>query len=443
MTTKVTAMDIMVPEILCIICSFLNIDDVRRFRLCCRAFADAAACFVHREIVFYLHHDDFEMLRRISLHPIASRNVRSLVYIGHTLGQPKQSMEEFRRSYASIRDVEEITARHMKEPVPPQKTEEELIEHYKNYEATLDQEERIIRNDEDFSLLKEVISRFTSLQEITLSCDFWFRRGSVKTPFQDCLVKPGDELQPVGCRQLDSLLSAIFETEIKLKKLTAGELNWRFFQKPPAELRRAIPFYSNLTCLELCIETGMEEIEEPGMREIKTGTEIPQCRRLLETGLLRDFIKSLTQLQTLYIVFDFHSDEHGYAAKLENIMEPKHRWEYLDSLTLGNISCERHDLLSMLKRHKSTLKELCLRDIQLRSTSWQVLLPKIRRTMDLDDACICGELYGQEETAPFYEEYWDLGVPEAIDDPLRADVSDYLVNNNIRRCPLTTYNNSV
>ncbi|OTA96275.1 hypothetical protein M434DRAFT_27921 [Hypoxylon sp. CO27-5] len=436
-------MDIMIPEILCIICSFLDIDDVRRFRLCCRAFADAAACVVHREIVFYLHHDDFDMLRRISLHPIASKNVRSLVYIGHTLGPPRESLEQFQDSYDSIRTAEEIKAVQMKEPIPPEKTEEELIKLYKNYEATMDQEEKIVRNDEDFSFLKEVIPRFTSLQEITMSCHFWFWRGSMKTPFESCLVNPGANILPIGCRHLDSLLSAVFEADIKLKRLTAGELSWKFFQKPPAELRRSVPFYSNLTCLELCIETGMEEIVGPGVRDIIAGTEIPQCRRLLETGLLRDFIKSLTQLQTLYVVFDFHSDEHGYAAKLEHIMEPKHRWEHLDSLTLGNISCERHDLMSMLKRHKSTLKELCLRDIALRSTSWQLLLPKIRRTLDLDDACVCGELYGQEETAPFYEEYWDLGVPEAIEDPLRAEVNDYLVNNNIRRCPLNTYNTDV
>ncbi|KAI1471936.1 uncharacterized protein F4812DRAFT_467823 [Daldinia caldariorum] len=28
-------------------------------------------------------------------------------------------------------------------------------------------------------------------------------------------------------------------------------------------------------------------------------------------------------------------------------MELKHRWEHLDSLTLGNTTCERHDLMSI------------------------------------------------------------------------------------------------
>ncbi|KAI1409995.1 hypothetical protein F5Y13DRAFT_202626 [Hypoxylon sp. FL1857] len=435
-------MDIVIPEILCIICSFLDIDDVRRFRLCCRAFADAGACFVHREIIFYLHQDDFDMLRRISLHPIASRNVHSLVYIGHTLGPPKKSPGEFFDDYNTIQTAETIRAQRMGEQIPLRKTKGKLMELYKGYETTIQQEERLARNNEDFSCLKEVISRFKSLQEITLSCEFWFWGGSTKTPYDDCLASPGANIKPMGCRQLDSLLSAVFETDIKLKRLTAGTFNWQFFQKPPAELRRAISSFSDLTCLELCIGTGMDEYAVSDAGDVETGTEIPRCRRLLRTGLLRDFLKSLTQLRTLYVVFDWHSEEHGYAARLEHIMEPNYRWKHLENLTLGNITCERRDLMSMLKRHKGTLSELCLRDIRLRSTSWLLLLPRIRRILNLDLACICGELYGQEETTPYYDEYWDLAVPEAIDDPLRAEVNEYLVDKNIKHCPLNMYNSS-
>ncbi|KAI8964805.1 hypothetical protein F5Y11DRAFT_70953 [Daldinia sp. FL1419] len=432
-------MDVMIPEILCLICSYLDIEDIRRFRLCCRAFADAGACFAFREVVFYLHPQDFDMLRRISLHPIASKNVRSLVYIGHTLESPKKSLDGFREYYTSIRHAEKIMAQYKNETPPPRLGNQQLLKLYENYETAIDEQEKILSNDEDIAFLKEVIPRLSSLQDVTMSSDNWFWRGPNKTPFEGCLIKPGDELTPIGCRQLDSLLSAVFEANIKLRRLTAGAFSWRFFEKPAAELRSALSFYSNLTCLELCIDTGEEGMDSNVVEDLLVGTEVPQCRSLMETGLLRDFIKSLHHLQTLYVVFNWHSEQHGYAARLEDIMEPKHKWDHLDSLTLGNITCERHDLMSMLRRHKGTLKELCLRDIKLRSTSWQVLLPKIRKTMDLDDACICGELYGQEEDSP-YAEFWDLLLPDSFDDSLREDVNDYLVNDNIKRCPLNGVN---
>ncbi|KAI1396662.1 hypothetical protein F4819DRAFT_120245 [Hypoxylon fuscum] len=436
-------MGIMIAEILCIICSFLDIEDVRRFRLCCKAFADAGACFAYREVVFYLHHRDLDMLRHISQHPIASRNVRSLIYIGHTMGSPGKSLDEFRRFYAALREGEKFVAETLQEPPPPRIGNLQLESLYKTYMATVEQEEKILRDDLDMSCLKDAISRFTSLQEVTMSTDFWFYWGREhKTPFEGCLLKPGDELQPTGCRQLDSLLTAVSATDLKLKKLRAGVFSWQFLQKPPAELSRALSSCTNLTSLELCIDTGMQDNGPDHDDDMLVGTEVPQCRRLMETGLLRDFIKSLHRLQTLSVVFGWHSEEHGYAARLEDIMEPKHRWDHLDSLTLGNITCERQDLMSMLKRHKGTLKELCLRDIRLRSTSWQILLPKIRRTMDLDDACICGELYGQEEDSP-YAEYWDLAYPESFPDLLRDEVNDYLVNDNIRRCPLNSDNSFI
>ncbi|KAI0901164.1 hypothetical protein F4806DRAFT_451269 [Annulohypoxylon nitens] len=437
-------MHTMIPEILYIICSYLEIQDVRRFRLCCRAFADAAACFVHREIVFYLHERDFEMLRSISLHPIASKNVRSLIYIGHTINpNKKKSLDKFREHYEEQHRVDKILAKELDKPMPPRLGEIQLLEFYKTYEYTFEQQQRILQNNEDFSFLKEVLSRFTALEELVMSCGFWFRQGRTRTPFEGAITRPWTYLEPEGCRHFESILNAAFENNIKLKSLVAGELSWQFFQKPPAELQRTIPFYSDLTSLQLCIDVGMKESNSgPGtVWDVTTGTEVPQCRQLMKTGLLRDFIKSLTQLRTLYIVFNWHSEEHGYAANLEDIIEPKHTWEHLESLTLGNITCERQDLMSMLKRHKNTLSDICLRDIRLRTTSWQVLLPKIRKTMNLYDACICGEVRGCRESPPLEEEYWNLATPDQSDEALRDDVNDYLVKDErVPRCPLNRWN---
>ncbi|XXG96352.1 Subunit of heteropentameric Replication factor C (RF-C) [Hypoxylon texense] len=409
-------MSILIPEILGIICSFLDIKDVRRFRLCCKAFADVGACFVHRNIVFFLHHGDFEMLQRISLDPVASKNVRSLVYSNQVLVTPKLTWERFRSSYATLRHLEKCMGRYRNIPPTPLIGVWQLLKLYEDYEITIDQQEKIMQANADFSHIREAISRFPALQEVTVSSGGWFWDGK-KTPFDSCLGLGVNLLEPVGCRHLDALLAALFEADIKLKKLTAGVLSWHFFQKPRAQLGQALSLLTDLTCLELMIDT--------------TGNT-SQCQQLLDTGLLRGFIKSLTKLQTLHVVFtwDLNYDKR-YLPRLEDIIDPKYRWDDLDSLTLGNVSCERQELMSVLKRHKNTLRELCLQDIHLRSTSWLVLLPKVRRTMDLDHACMCGVLYGMTEPLG-YEEYFDLEEQRF----LRDDLNDYLVNDNIRRCPL-------
>ncbi|KAI5860397.1 hypothetical protein GGS23DRAFT_235316 [Durotheca rogersii] len=432
-------MAIMIPEILCLICSFLDIKDVRRFRLCCRAFADAGACFVHNEVVFYLHPTDLEMLRTISLHPIASKNVLSLVYVGLTMERAseystadtrKMNLYEFCGHLAIVKTREAMARRQF--GLPTTKIDlDQFVVPYKNYDATVAQQEKILQENADISCIEEAVSRFPSLEEVTMASGTWSRKGKRKTPFDSCMVIPGEFLLPEGCRQLDSLLSAVYKANIKLRKLTVGSFSWKFFQKPPAELSRALSPCSELTCLELCIDTASDLVGDPA-----DGAEVTHCQRLMETGLLRDFIKSLHALQTLHVIFQWYSNENSYTPRLEEVIEPRHRWEHLDSLTLGNIKCERQDLMSLLRRHRSTLKELCLRDISLRSTSWQALLPKIRKWLVLDVACVCGELSGHGEGKP-YEEYWDLSYPdERSNSALRYRVNDYLVNDTVKRCPL-------
>ncbi|KAI6091725.1 hypothetical protein F4821DRAFT_225444 [Hypoxylon rubiginosum] len=412
---------IMIPEILGIICSFLDIKSVRRFRLCCKAFAHVGACYAYRNVVFFLHHGDLDMLNRISLDPIASKNVRSLVYMNYTLGRRKMGREDFRQCYSTMRHFEKFLARQRGLAPAPPMDHNDLSKLYEEYEATLEQQEKILQANTDFSRIREAVSRFPALQEITMSSDSWFWSGK-NTPFKSSLGLAAGLLEPMGCRHLDSLLAAVSEADIKLKKLSAGILSWQFFQKPLAKLGQSLSLMTDLTSLQLTIETT---------------DDTEQCKQLLGTGLLRGFLKTLTKLQTLHIVFtcDSEYDLDLYAPRLDDIIDRAHRWDDLDSLTLGYVTCERQELMSILKRHKNTLRELCLQDIFFRTTSWLTFLPKVRRTMDLDHACLCGELHGAEE--PFgHQEFWDLD--EQSD--LREDVNDYLVNDNIRRCPLNNRN---
>ncbi|KAI1760630.1 hypothetical protein GGR53DRAFT_522976 [Hypoxylon sp. FL1150] len=414
---------IMIPEILGIICSFLDTKDVRRFRLCCKAFADVGACYAYRNVVFFLHQGDFDVLERISLDPIASKNVRSLVYINYLLSDRKLSLDDFRQSYATRRQFEKFFARSRGIPLSPLVDAAQLERSHAEYEMLYQQQQKMLRAQSDYERIRDAVSRFPALQEVVMTNEDWFWT-SRKTPFGFNLGIAASHLLPVGCRHLDALLAAVAAADnVHLKKLSAGLLSWKYFQKPRAELGRTLSLLADLTCLELMIDCT---------------DYTSQCSELLGTGLLRGFLKSLTKLQTLHVVFtcDAENDvEYEHAPRLDDIVDPKHRWDDLDSLTLGYVTSERQELLSILKRHRGTLRELCLQDVFFRSTSWLMFLPKVRRTMDLDDACLCGELHGVEEPLG-HEEFWDLAEQR----DLREDVNDYLVNDNIRRCPLNKRN---
>ncbi|CAJ2512017.1 Uu.00g076420.m01.CDS01 [Anthostomella pinea] len=415
-------MDIIIPEVLDRVCSFLDVEDVRTFRLCCRAYADVGARYAHRELIFYLHQDDLDELRRISLRPIASKNVHSLVYVGHTMESDRMSSHRFMRYYYDfVRSGEKVKAQLANEAPPPRLKQRQLGVLFKKYEAVMDQQEKILSGNTDITYLKDAIARFAALRSVTMSSGFWFLKGMRRTPFEGCLTNPGSNIEPEGCRQIESLLAALCEAEISLAELTVGT-----FTSGPSR----------------CVSRRAWKEEEgiiPGRAVPEAGIEVPGCRRLMETGVLRDFIASLQCLETLYIVFVWHSDEHGYPAKLGDIMQPQHHWDHLADLTLGNITCERQDLMAVLKRHKGTLTSLCLRDIQLRTTSWQLLLPEIRGVLQLNKACICGELFGHEEDSP-RSEYRDLGEAEYDETPLLDAVNEYVTRRGRSSCPLNSTN---
>lgn len=427
-------------DILHIVCEFLEIQSVRRFRQCCKIWADVGACYAFREIVFYLHKEDLDILKSISLNENAARNVKWLTYVGDTLNPTKRTFEEYCHYYNTyVRNMDRLLAKALHNRPPPRPIQTAQLEVlYRQYEVLLAQQEEILMTGRDFQVIKEAITRFSALQQITMTTDQQFYGGkTLLSPYDGILVRPGHHLKPWGCRQLDSIFSAVAETDIRLKRLQAGTFSWKFFDKDPLALGKALARCIDLTDFELAIDT--EECQEGG-RETDPEQNVAHCRRIMETGQLRDFVASLTDLKTLAVYFTWHPKGGGYPAALENILMPKVRWQDLQSLSLSTIECERQDLSLVLKKHKTTLKVLTLENIRLRSTSWLVLIPQVRKIVKLEDALIYGELRGRDEETR-EAELFDLEHPDAAPDDLRDAISEYLREGG--RCPLRKRHNSL
>ncbi|RYO77890.1 hypothetical protein DL766_006309 [Monosporascus sp. MC13-8B] len=98
-------MDKLSPEIIHIIASLLSVDDLLNFRLVSMSFADVGAAYLLLEASFRVHEEELERLRAISIHPIFSRNVKSLVNISTAPRRfPPPPFHDFVRNFKPPRD---------------------------------------------------------------------------------------------------------------------------------------------------------------------------------------------------------------------------------------------------------------------------------------------------------------------------------------------------
>ncbi|CAJ2503846.1 Uu.00g112400.m01.CDS01 [Anthostomella pinea] len=426
-------MDRIAPEILYIVCSFLSVDDIINFRLVTKSFADIGAAYMLPEVTFFMHGEELERLRAISLHPVFSRNICSLTYFAQALDYPKVSFHEFRRDHKrELRWNSKLKKLNL--------SFHQLMDEYRKYESAADEQTAIMNGKLDIQVLQEVLPRLTSLQRMTMSAGNIFYEGRVKKnprhkPMEDIMRGNNSlaALNPEGARPLEALLKANADVKCALKSLRAGTLHWRFFKRSAAELMRMFKPLSGLWSIEFIISV------EPADERRHESNSAGKCRRVLAKGALRNIFKSMTELRSLCVEIDsMECEDLDKGAGLEHLIEPGFKWPHLRELVIGGVDCDRQELMNVLETHSSTLQRLCLRDICLISTSWKKLLPEIRKNMFLVEACICGDLYGRDEDGeepndPFWTtghlgpdlEYWDLSVPEVGDHEMRDSINVY------------------
>lgn len=422
-------MDKIPPEILYVVCSLLDVDDILNFRLVNKLMADIGAAYMLPEVTFYLHQEELDRLEAISLHPIFSKHVTSLTYFAETLDSPKVSWREFLRDH---KRETRWNGRLRKLNMTPS----QLMAEYHKYIEAVDEQDKLMEEKKDLELLKRVLPRFPRLEALTMSAGNIFYEGRYQTqrkkPLADSFRSSWTSgIHPEGKRPLDALLLANAHAPCALTTLRAGSLHWRFFKRSERELTRMFKPLANLTSIQLTVNV------DPADERINEGNSLRKCQRVLAKGSIRRVLKSMPHLESLYVeILNLECDEQEKGAWLRDVIEPGFHWPNLKALVLGGIVGERMDFMNVFTRHKDTLRKLCLRDVTLASTSWRKLLPDIRKNLYLEEACICGDIYGQSEeeadmqeswdhVAPAGPEYWDLSVPEVSSDDMRQSINMY------------------
>lgn len=380
-------------EVIDHVCTFLDVRDICAVRLTRRSFTNVAPWKLFNRLVFYLHHDDFEMLRHFANHLVYAHYVTSLVYKTDVLEPRRLSLEEFVAQKREI-DKKSGTVSH-----PPQENSvDSLREAFERYKHIHHQQSHILAEDLDFTILEEVVPKFPKLQCIIVSArDCPPEDGIPMKPFEDLLVYPGDYLKPYGSRHVSSLLRPLVGLRyIHLQKLRLGMIDWSFIEQEAPRMDQMIELCQTLTAFELHLDIGADP---EGPRD-NNGSQMVRYKAAVEKGGLRRLLGSMTELQVLRLGFTCADPQNRYPAALSDFLPEGVHWKYLRCFVFQGVEGARQDMVDFVRRHSSTVTSFYLHNFRLVRSSWLVFLPELRRLakeMSLIDVWISGTLLGEVE----------------------------------------------
>lgn len=409
------------------VASHLSIHDATQLRLVSRFFADVAGAHILPEVTFHMHQDDFARLRGIASNGVLAPNVRSITYFAREYKSPVHSFGKFKKHHKTTLKLqaEPISLRSACEAKPADDLT--LRSEYEKYKRMVAVQNQIKVDMADLACLKDVVAKFTGLRHATMSAGNMFYEGLAldkPSPFMTPVQPPTDWPQPEGVRHLEVMLEALAYNNIKVASLRAGTFDWTFFDKSSTELERLFQPVLDAGHVELEMRLRLDE----NLHDVDGNTKL--CRRFMKRGILRDLLARMKRLDLLRVGFlcDIYAPYEPVV--LRDIMSPGHHWPHLTQLELSNIEADRHTLMQVLGLHKDNLQFLCLQDIDLGETSWEKLLPEIRNTLYLQDACICGTLIGRVEDEPDGGELetWELDMVGIWENDMRASINRYCRN---------------
>ncbi|PMD28465.1 hypothetical protein NA56DRAFT_15305 [Hyaloscypha hepaticicola] len=300
-------MNHLAPELLHMLCRDLGFWDLCCFRLINRDCAAVGLEYLVPWIEIHLHRHSYRAhslvhLQAIASHPFMSKGVRELLYDSLTFDSPMKDFETWKAKSMEKLDVRKpCRVNDEGSELHPYRTRSDYKRMYAWYQACMKDQQYFVDRKMERRFLRYSLPNLTNLEKITLNTwsamdlsDVYEHFG----PWDYTLECPRDQDKRPGVRQLNSLLLAVAESEIKLKKLRAGKLSWNWFRTRTfnvhqEQLARAC---ESLTSLHLILNCWGEEF----MWE-----QTPDCYSFLQkTGAIGRFLAKMPHLESLKIRFD-------------------------------------------------------------------------------------------------------------------------------------------
>lgn len=411
------------PELVHMICLYLKPTELANLRLVSRIAAPIGLHYMVPEAHLLLAKDSFKQLKALSEHPIASRYVTSFFFEADKLGVlPRKHWEQLVAGPQYVAQVEQLRMRghpcpHASErslrtfkrecsklsTAPRHHYAEEQMDHafgiYRDFVHFQQHSQEIAVQEKE---VIEAMRHFPKLRALTMATQFCTRSwtSKLRKTFEPafCTYHETDgrleiESDPLGLRQMRSLLLGAHSAGLKVEFLHCGVVSWRILTQDDETFARMRASVSNVQNLRLEFATGHEEYDNPSGE-----LEIQSCSIYLETGRLRDFITAAPKLQYLQIGFQFN--EPTWPALLKHVVG-QHHWPALRSVKLKMIGTSEEDLVSFCARHAATLKVLHLTSIGLVEGDWFSALSRMRKILTLDAMVVAGRLEGLGEELDF------------------------------------------
>lgn len=410
-------------ELVHMICVYLKPTELANLRLVSRLVAPISLQYMVPEVHLILAKDSFEQLKALAEHPIASKYVTSFFFEADKLGVlPRQhwehivagpqyvaQVEEMRRRGHPCHHATERSLRTFKREVSKLSaaprhhyTEEQMDHAFGKYSDFIHFQQDLQEIAEQEKEVAEAMKHFPLLKELTMATQCCTRSGTtrLRNTFEPAFCtyyetdNPRDtKAQPLGLRQMRSLLLGAYHAGLKVQTLQCGVVSWRILKQDAETFARMRDSVSNVKNLTLEFASGIAEYENEW-----TELEIESCSSYLEAGRLRDFVTAAPNLEQLQIGFQFN--EPTWPTRLQYIVG-EHRWPSLKTVKLKMIGTSEDDLVSFCSRHASTLKTLHLTSIGLVEGDWFSAFDRMRKVLTLETMVVGGRLEGLGEELDF------------------------------------------
>lgn len=404
-------MDRLSVELVRIILSFLSRRNVGRLRRVSKFYAEVGQPFMFRVFHLLFTPTSFERLRAISSNPELAPHVKYLYYEADTLPANK-SMEGWECNLPDPGFFSELEFMDPSESDSSSKYGGQLLKstHYQKFRRYCKQQDAMRKDNYYAGKIADAMSHLQNLEEIVLSLEHWARRPSqaLKKAFSDSLVVPcghNSRTEPRGVPQMLSLLQGSAHTQVKLKSLCGGVMDWKFFKQSDEvfeDLQNAVQNVQELV-LEFSTSPGMERARnlittflDAAVYELEW--EIQECAEYLKNGRLQELLAAAPNLKLLDLQFDsaIPSPIRGCPADVSYAVG-KHKWEFLADVTLSFLSSRAKDLIRFFETHAVTLRRLAISKIILVEGSWLSTFQEMRRLLRLKEVRICDRLEASDE----------------------------------------------
>lgn len=393
------------PEIATLICYSINKGDVPNLRSVSKFWNSVATQFLPGNMNMVFKPESFQRLLDISRHPVISKQITSLYYEPNTLCEyvTQDDWEEniFDNSYmddiqaipfpdASERELRAYRRNMTKIRERPRHnySRSHLDKAYQEYTRMYGEQEDLRNNGYGLREFSDAMSRLSNLSEICMNHGWAIcqRPKDAKNAFAAGLSDAGGDY--CGIPFMNSLLLAIYDTDIELRSLQLGDVDWKFLQQGDETLQRVKNTLRHLTTLQLAISTGIDESRN------EIGVEIPICREYLRNNnRLAEFLAAAPKLKHLAISFDWY--RQFCPAELSQVSGGT-VWPCLLSIVLENIDATSEHLDGFFQQHALTLKHVTIATIVLLDGTWIDALEKMSRVLNLKSASARGFLIGED-----------------------------------------------